>query len=778
MFQGSAPLLSGAAAETDFTSFGTGFDFVSPFGHTKNAMMASPNTDSLEGDLSTSSGGVLRESLPQSYLTPSSTHMSSAGTHGGATSAAGRHLSIDMRAVNAMAHSATTATTPSSAVAGNYGEGSPLFQFASTNKVHGSGNTVTHIEEEDDDDDDAEVDSGLLDYAGLESLLMAAVGDQSNTPTPTHGSAAAATTTTTTAVSTSPQTVPFAVSSESRLPKKRSTNSVSPVPSHGSNSAVQGGGGSPNTYSGEGTFLYSNFGPEVLSSLPVPHTLPSNVNVTTAESPTLDTTSPLVLPVAPPGTTPSGAAAAELSSGVMNSSCTASHSVTSTCGSVSMGLQPSDAEVRSNLFICGLPVTVTDKDLFEIFGKFGPIESAKVMLDIHTGRSRGIAFVKFSNVEHAENAVDTTNGTMINGHPITVRVANSRAAYLPGNPTNKTFVRNVPLAVSRSTLMDYFSQFGEVTDLSIKSDTAQGRHHLHHHGSRSLSSADDLAEEKLNIVFITYSTKEAAARAAEATHTKAPFKECNGVPLLAKVAEDTMRRMERLSRRARGGPGADGKELNGSSTTSAPLSYGAVPGVQPGMVMPAVVPVTAAGGYAGATYVTVPGLASSDLSALTIMPAGMAGSNPPPPPPLPQPQRQPQQMSVFRDASGNLIYASAVPRAAQPGVTYSVQSAPQPPQSVYVATQPQPQQPHTMYIQTANGLVASQAPQLHVVQQCRQPLQQQQQLQPMQLSGAQGQLMYMQTSNGSLVPVVFGGAASAGSMQPQGMNSYYVMTNN
>ncbi|RNF26119.1 putative RNA-binding protein [Trypanosoma conorhini] len=193
--------------------------------------------------------------------------------------------------------------------------------------------------------------------------------------------------------------------------------------------------------------------------------------------------------------------------------------------------QPQD-EIRSNLFVSGLHSSVTDNELYNHFHPYGEIESAKVMLDIHTGKSRGIAFVKFKEVADAEKAADDMNNSIFHGDTIAVRVAKPHAAYRPGAPTNKTFVRNIPLSVKKVDLIQHFGRYGEVMDVSIHNDTAQ----------RS-------SNKRRNVAFITYSTKEAAANAAKETHTSTPFEDCEGVPLLAKVAEDSAHRTERLARR-------------------------------------------------------------------------------------------------------------------------------------------------------------------------------------------------------------------------------------
>ncbi|EAN87426.1 hypothetical protein C3747_11g539 [Trypanosoma cruzi] len=189
-------------------------------------------------------------------------------------------------------------------------------------------------------------------------------------------------------------------------------------------------------------------------------------------------------------------------------------------------------EIRSNLFVSGLHASVTDNELYKHFHPYGEIESAKVMLDIHTGKSRGIAFVKFKEVANAEKAAEEMNNSVFHGETIAVRVAKPHAAYRPGAPTNKTFVRNIPLNMKKAELIQHFGLYGEVVDVSIHNDAAQ----------RS-------SNNKRNVAFVTYTTKEAAARAARETHTSIPFPECEGIPLLAKVAEDSAHRNERLARR-------------------------------------------------------------------------------------------------------------------------------------------------------------------------------------------------------------------------------------
>ncbi|KAG5500807.1 hypothetical protein JIQ42_04832 [Leishmania sp. Namibia] len=671
----------------------------------------------------------------------------------------------------------------------------------------------------------------LYDASQLDSLMKAAVGDGQSAaaaPEPASNNTLSGLTVSmlaaqSAAPGTPPQGQPFVAPQFTPLGAGACSNaSRSSAPSQRSASVPIGCG--PQMYSADTTFLYSSCVNEMLSLTPPP---------------VQGHTDSFVAGIATPPATPMSSSTMDNRSSGMNKNTSASFSQATMSGAATSpritvpSSQPNDAEVRSNLFVCGLPLSVRDKELLEMFEKHGEIESAKVMLDIHTGRSRGIAFVKFKSVEHAERAVDALNGTTVNGHQLTVRVANSRAAYLPGNPTNKTFVRNVPLTVSRTALFDYFAQFGEVTDLSIKSDTAQSRHNP---SGRSVSVTDDGGDDRLNIVFITYSTKEAAAKAAEATHTKTPFAECNGVPLLAKVAEDTVRRMERLSRRQRPATGAEGsRDVNtaassGSITSmsrfAAPPMSAALP---PGMMMPPMVPMS--GGFLPGTFVSVPTIGSTpDLAAPTMMTAGMPGDH----------------MTAFRDANGNTIYAPAPPNpsAAASGMAYAVPSSmaqssmffsaqpPTPPMAQSPSQQTQPPQPppppasaqpQTLYISTPNGFVPAPQQQQPVPQSHSQPhpqpqpqpqpqqqQQQQQQQQPqaqmqpqlqpqplhffpapptqppapqqsqqaMPMAGAApGQFVYMQTPNGSMMPVMYSGSqpAAGSMMQPQQMNPYFMM---
>ena len=63
-----------------------------------------------------------------------------------------------------------------------------------------------------------------------------------------------------------------------------------------------------------------------------------------------------------------------------------------------------------NIYVGNLSFNVKDSDLKEAFEAFGTVESAKVIEDRDTGRSRGFGFVEMPNKSEGESAIDGMNG--------------------------------------------------------------------------------------------------------------------------------------------------------------------------------------------------------------------------------------------------------------------------------------------------------------------------------------------------------------------------------
>ena len=82
--------------------------------------------------------------------------------------------------------------------------------------------------------------------------------------------------------------------------------------------------------------------------------------------------------------------------------------------------------MAKNLFVGSLPWSVNDEQLAQIFGEAGTVESARVITERDTGRSKGFGFVEMATEEEAKKAIDTLNGKEIEGRAITVNEARPR----------------------------------------------------------------------------------------------------------------------------------------------------------------------------------------------------------------------------------------------------------------------------------------------------------------------------------------------------------------
>jgi RNA recognition motif-containing protein len=79
------------------------------------------------------------------------------------------------------------------------------------------------------------------------------------------------------------------------------------------------------------------------------------------------------------------------------------------------------------LFVGGLSFSTSSDRLRETFAAIGSVDSATVVTDRDTGRSRGFGFVEMSTPEEAEQAVSRLNGSTLDGRTIQVEKAKSPA---------------------------------------------------------------------------------------------------------------------------------------------------------------------------------------------------------------------------------------------------------------------------------------------------------------------------------------------------------------
>jgi cold-inducible RNA-binding protein len=83
--------------------------------------------------------------------------------------------------------------------------------------------------------------------------------------------------------------------------------------------------------------------------------------------------------------------------------------------------------VAKKLFVGNLSYSVTSESLGQHFGAAGTVESATVITDRDSGRSKGFGFVEMSSDEEATAAVDMFNGKELDGRALTVNEARPKA---------------------------------------------------------------------------------------------------------------------------------------------------------------------------------------------------------------------------------------------------------------------------------------------------------------------------------------------------------------
>jgi RNA recognition motif-containing protein len=85
------------------------------------------------------------------------------------------------------------------------------------------------------------------------------------------------------------------------------------------------------------------------------------------------------------------------------------------------------------LYVGNLSFETSNNDLEEMFGEIGTVESARIIEDRETGRSRGFAFVEMSSNEEGQNAIEKFNGKEVNGRNLNVNEAKPREERGGGN---------------------------------------------------------------------------------------------------------------------------------------------------------------------------------------------------------------------------------------------------------------------------------------------------------------------------------------------------------
>jgi RNA recognition motif-containing protein len=79
--------------------------------------------------------------------------------------------------------------------------------------------------------------------------------------------------------------------------------------------------------------------------------------------------------------------------------------------------------MTNKIYVGGLSYATSDKQLEELFSAHGTVESARVITDKFTGRSKGFGFVEMSSGAEAQKAIQALNGAEVDGRNLTVSEA-------------------------------------------------------------------------------------------------------------------------------------------------------------------------------------------------------------------------------------------------------------------------------------------------------------------------------------------------------------------
>jgi RNA recognition motif-containing protein len=89
------------------------------------------------------------------------------------------------------------------------------------------------------------------------------------------------------------------------------------------------------------------------------------------------------------------------------------------------------------LYVGNLAYSTMDQQLQDAFSEYGELLSATVVIDRATGQSRGFGFVEYESSQDADRALESLNGTTLDGRAITVNEARERRPTTGGGPPRK-----------------------------------------------------------------------------------------------------------------------------------------------------------------------------------------------------------------------------------------------------------------------------------------------------------------------------------------------------
>ena len=146
--------------------------------------------------------------------------------------------------------------------------------------------------------------------------------------------------------------------------------------------------------------------------------------------------------------------------------------------------------IKGNIFVKNIAPEVSNRELYELFKKFGEIFSVKLALD-YSGKSKRYGFVQYRDPASADKAIAEMNGKEIRGRKLIVD------PYKPGerkNPSvqsySNVFVKNLPPDITTKEALDnLFASFGPRTSVGIFPKELNGK--VGYYGFVSFANSED-----------------------------------------------------------------------------------------------------------------------------------------------------------------------------------------------------------------------------------------------------------------------------------------------
>jgi RNA recognition motif-containing protein len=101
--------------------------------------------------------------------------------------------------------------------------------------------------------------------------------------------------------------------------------------------------------------------------------------------------------------------------------------------------QPGEENMGNKLYVGNLPFSTTEDSLTQLFSQAGKVDSATIITDRDTGRSKGFGFVEMSSEQEAADAITKFNGSDFEGRSITVNEARPKAPREGGGGGGRGF---------------------------------------------------------------------------------------------------------------------------------------------------------------------------------------------------------------------------------------------------------------------------------------------------------------------------------------------------